>query len=401
MSILIENGQLFIEGRLVHANLVISGSKIEGITQQKVSCDDYIDATGKIVLPGIIDPHVHFREPGMTYKEDFLSGSRAAAAGGVTTIIDMPNTVPATTTVQLLGEKRELAKKSVVNYAFHFGAAKGNLNEIRAARNIASVKLFMNLSTGNLMVDDEAAKKQIFQNSKLVSVHAELEKVSEAIGLVIDTKNKLYLCHLSTASEISFLEDIPKNKVFAEVTPHHLFLSDADDKDNFTKMKPQLRKKEDQDALWKAIETGIIDTIGSDHAPHTIQEKKQKGITYGVPGVETSLPLMLNAVNKGRLSLKRLVEMCCENPARIFCIQNKGFIRKGFDADLVIIDMALEKQVQNQELFTKCLWSPFHCTTLTGWPVMTIVNGKVVFDNGKIYEHRATELVLGGKNGYS
>jgi dihydroorotase len=394
MSTFIENGQVFVDGKLVKANLVISDGKIHEITDERVTCERYFDASGKVILPGMIDSHVHFREPGLTHKEDFLTGSMAAAAGGVTTVIDMPNTLPPTISVALLEEKRELAKKSVVNYGFHFGSTVDNLEEIRRARNIASVKVYMNESTGSLAIADGQALRRIFANARRVSVHAEGEKAFEAIDIIKETKNKLYLCHLTTASEIGYLKKYLKGKVFAEVSPHHLFLTSENEKDGFTKMKPELKTKADQEALWRAVDQGLIDTVGSDHAPHTTGEKRQDKPPYGVPGVETTLPLLLNAVNEKRISLKRVVELCCENPARIFGILGKGFIKPGFDADLVVVDMGLTKEVKNEELFTKCKWSPFNGWKLMGWPAMTFVNGNVVFD-GKINDIKAREISLG------
>lgn len=395
MSLFLENGLVYMAGKLVKLNLVLDDGTIADITNDRVTCTNYFDASGKVVIPGMIDCHVHFREPGLTYKEDFLTGSRAAVAGGVTTVLDMPNTLPPTTTVELLEEKRELAKKSIVNYGFHFGAAMDNVEEIRKAKNIASAKIYLNESTGKLMIEDDEVLKGIFHAAKMVSVHAEEEKVLRAINLIKETKNRLYLCHLSTAKELSYLKKYLKGKVYAEVTPHHLFLTESDDKDGFTKMQPTLKTRADQEVLWKALNSGLIDTVASDHAPHTVEEKKQEKIAYGVPGVETTLPLLLNAVNENRITLERMVELCSQNPARIFGIYNKGFIRKGFDADLVIVDLNLVKEVRNAELFTKCGWSPFNGWKLKGWPVATIINGQLAYDNGNFLGPLAKEVHFG------
>ena len=390
MSVLLANADVFIDGKLQKKNIVIEDSKVKEITNNEVTVDRHIDLAGKIILPGIIDPHVHFREPGLEYKEDFFTGSCAAAAGGVATILDMPNTQPATTTLELLNQKRELAKKAIVNYGFHFAAARDNLEEIRKTKGVASIKVFMNVSTGNLMIEDDAVLRRIFETAKVLSVHAEAENVLKAIDMVKNTKNKLYLCHITTENELLTIKKNKNSRIYTEVTPHHLFLTSEDDKNGFFKMKPILKSKKDQDFLWKNINK--IDAIGSDHAPHTIEEKQKEDFPYGVPGVETSLALMLDAVNKKRVSLGKVVEMMCHNPAKIFNLRGKGFIKEGFDADLTVVDMNFEKEVRNENLFTKCKWSPFNGKILKGWPVMTVVGGNIVFDNGKINNIKAKEV---------
>lgn len=381
MSLLIKNCRILTD-KIIEKNILIENSKIAKITSEKPAADETLDAKNNIILPGLIDPHVHFREPGMTQKEDFLTGSRAAAAGGITTVLDMPNTKPPTITAQALEEKRELARRSVVNYGFHFGGT--DIAEIRKAKDFASVKLFMNISTGKLMVNDEIVKK-VMENSKITSVHAENENVKKAISF---NKNKLYLCHITTEKELSYI----KNNVFIEVTPHHLFLT-KEDENNFIKMKPCLKTKKDQLALWNAINS--ISTIGSDHAPHTIEEKGS-GEFFGVPGVETTLPLMLDAVNKNRLTLKRLVELMT-GAYKVFSIKNKGRIAINYDADLTIIDLKKEKRVKNDALFTKCRWSPFNQKILKGWPITTIINGNIVFNNDEVYNIKANGVEYNGR----
>ncbi|MDO8740293.1 MAG: dihydroorotase family protein [Candidatus Woesearchaeota archaeon] len=402
MSLFIANADVFTDGKLQKKNILVADGKIKGITDEKaITTSRFIDAAGKIILPGLIDSHVHFREPGLTHKEDFFTGSCAAAAGGVTTIIDMPNTIPPTTTIDLLTEKRELAKKSIVNYGFHFGSTVEDMNEIRKLKDsdAASVKVYMDATTGNLLINNDEALNFIFTNYKMITCHAEAENVLKAINLIKETKNKLYLCHISTENELNILKKNKiKNKVFVEVTPHHLFLSEEDDKNSFFKMKPTLKSKKDQEALWLAIEKNKVDTIGSDHATHTIEEKQKENFPHGVPGVETMLPLLFNAVLNKKLKMEKLVQLCCENPAKIFQIRNKGFIKEGYDADLVVVDPMLEKEVSNEDLFTKCKWSPFNGWKLKGWPVMTIVNGDVVFENGKINDIKANEISYIVKN---
>ena len=390
MSILIKNGKVFLNGGLVEKNILIIDNTIKQITSERVTVDKVINAMDKIILPGMIDAHVHFREPGYIHKEDFLSGSRAAAKGGVTTVLDMPNTNPPTASQQLLDEKRELAKKSIVNYGFHFGATKDNSDELRKMQNIASVKVFMDSSTGSMQIDDESILKKTFQNAKIISAHAEEKNVERAVDMILGSKNKLYLCHISLESELKMVKKSMKHKIFCEATPHHLFLS-QEDESKIVKMKPSLKSKQDQEALWKAIAENKIDTIASDHAPHLLSEK-ESGDVYGVPGVETTLPLMLDAVNKNRISLQKVIELCCHNPAKIFKIANKGYIAEEYDADIVIVDMNLEKEVKNEELFTKCGWSPFSGKVLKGCPVIAIVNGKIVYENGNVYDIKAREV---------
>lgn len=408
MDLAIKNAKLISDGKEVIKNIYINNGKIKKITEKNIKAEKSIDAKQNFVIPGIIDPHVHFREPGLTYKEDFYTGSMAAAAGGITTFFDMPNTVPPTLTYFDIEEKRFLAKKSLVNYGFYIGASKDNLAEIKKANygkeagcNVPGTKLFMNLSTGKMMIDDKDTIRQIFRNSRLVAVHAEGPKVDEAIQYAIKTGTRLYLCHISTADEIKIIKEyrneseFARKNVFVEVTPHHLFLTEKDFEEQgaFAKMIPGLKAKKDQSALWDAIADGTVDVIGTDHAPHTIEEKKAKeNQPSGVPGEETMLPLMLDAVNKGKLELKKLVELTSRNPARIFGIRNKGRIVEGCDADLTIIDMGLANEVRNEELKTKCRWSPFNGWRLKGWPVATIVGGKVVCNHGKIYKNTGKEI---------
>ncbi len=392
---LLKNCRIVQDGRLVRKNILID-SRIRKITGKEPSADEIIDMKGQIVLPGIIDPHVHFREPGLTHKEDFLSGSIAAAKGGITTVLDMPNTIPPTVTLKLLDEKRELAKKSIVNYGFHFGSSTYNLGQIKKARNVASVKVFMDESTGNMRISDEETILGIFKNSLITTVHAENRNVLKAIRLIKQTKNKLYLCHITTKDELGIIRKNKTKNIFAEATPHHLFLSfkEVDKLGALAKMKPMLKSRSDQAALWDGIKTGLIDTVGTDHAPHTLDEKKEAE-PYGVPGVETMLPLLLDAVNKKRITLERVTELTSRNPARIFRIKSKGAIKPGYDADLTAVDLQHSQKVRADNLLAKCGWSPFEGKTLKGWPSMTIVNGNIVFDNGNVFEIRGKEVSYG------
>jgi len=382
------------------------------------TADKILNANGNYVIPGLIDSHVHFRDPGMEYKEDFFTGSTAAAAGGITTVLDMPNNKPACTTAKLLEKKRQIAaKKSIVNYGFHFGATPDNLDELEEVDNIASLKVYMGSSTGDLLVDDDGALFEIFSKAKRCTLHAESEQlikhftekyrdykvsdvhcdirtnmvaaeaVARALTLAKYTSTKLIFAHTSTKDELGLLAG---SRAHVEVTPHHLFLNEKDMHrlDNFGKMNPPLRSKADVEALWNGIKVGAVHTIATDHAPHTVAEKQREywSAPAGVPGVETMLPLLLNEVNNGNLSLTKVVELTSINPARIYGIKNKGFIKEGFDADLTIIDMNLTKRVNNEELLTKCKWSPFHGWKLRGWPVTTIVGGFVAFHDGEANE---------------
>lgn len=391
-NLFIGNGMVYVNGKLVRKNILIENGKIAKITNAKIEADEKINADGLLVLPGSIDPHVHFREPGLTHKEDFRTGSYAAVAGGATCVLDMPNTKPPTLTKQLLKEKTELAKsKSVVNCGFHFGSSSENLAEIKKAKGIASVKIFMDATTGNMLIQDDNVITKIIGLSHLSAIHAEGRSVRKAINIAHSLGKKIYLCHISTESEMGYVKQNRKANVFVEVTPHHLFLTESE-QSKLIKMMPSLKNESDRRTLWDSLNDGTIDTIGSDHAPHTIEEK-EAGDVYGVPGVETRLPLMLDAVNKRRISLERVVETVCENPAKIFRIRHKGFIKEGYDADLMIIDMKLAKKVRNDKLFTKCGWSPFDGFKLRGWPVKTLVNGNVVFDNGEIYAENKGKVV--------
>ncbi len=393
MSLLVERGRVYIKGELINKNILIENGKIKKITSSKPMADEKINAKGMVVVPGFIDPHVHFRDPGLTHKEDFKTGSFAAVAGGVTCILDMPNTKPPTLTNELLKEKGEIASsKSAVNYGLHFGSSLDNIEEIREAKGVPSVKIFMNASTGNMLIEDGETVKRIIESARICSIHAENDNVRKAIEFAKSLKKKFYLCHITEERELDHVKGNGKENVFVEVTPHHLFLTE-NDQDNFVIMKPPLKSEKDRKALWEALGNGIIDTIGSDHAPHTIEEKRSSEV-FGVPGVETRVPLMMDAVNKGKITLERMVETMCENPAKIFKIKNKGFIEEGNDGDLTVIDMKLRKKVRNDGLFTKCGWSPFEGFELQGWPVITIVNGKVIFENGEVYSKKNGKEVV-------
>ena len=364
-----------------------------------------IDVEKKLIMPGVIDVHTHMREPGITYKEDFRTGSKACAKGGITTFYDMPNTVPATTDLENLLNKRELAgKKSIVNFGIHFGGSKNNnINEIKKVlekKEANTVKIFMNVTTGEMLIEDDEILKGIFENSELVLVHAENEMIDKAIELNQKYGKGLYVCHIPSEEELKKVIEAKKNNklnnekhpIFAEVTPHHLFLNEeiresSERNKMLLRMKPELRKKSDNEFLWKAINEGYIETIGTDHAPHLIEEKMEK-VTFGMPGVETSLALMLTAYNEGKIKLPVIQKLMCENPAEIMKIVRRGKLKEGYYADVIVVDTEKEWIADvDDTLESKCGWTPYENWKLKGKNIMTIVNGEIVYEKGKINEN--------------
>ena len=364
-----------------------------------------IDVEGKLVMPGVIDVHTHMREPGVTYKEDFATGSRACVKAGVTTFYDMPNTVPTTTTEENLLEKKKLAsEKSIVNFGVHFGGSKNdNVEEIKKVLKngeVNTVKIFMNVSTGEMLIEDDEILAKVFENSKLVLVHAENEMIDKAIELNKNYGSGLYVCHIPSAEEMKKVINAKKNSdvntkehpVYAEVTPHHLFLNteireSTERNKMLLRMKPELREKSDNEFLWEAINRGEVDTIGTDHAPHLISEKLEK-ITFGMPGVETSLALMINAYNESKISLEMIQKLMCENPAKIMKIEKRGKLQEGYFADVIVVDTKKEWIVGiDDTIESKCGWTPYENWKLKGKNIMTIVNGEIVYENGKINEN--------------
>ena len=403
MSLLIKNCRILIKDKVFIKNILIKNGKIAKITNKEPKFNKIIDAKNNFVLPGLIDCHVHFREPGSTHKEDFLTGSMAAAKGGVTTILDMPNTLPPTTTLQALEEKRKLAAKSIVNYGFNFGATSDNLADIKKAKNIAAVKLYMDYTTGDLKVDNYDAIRDAFKTSRITIIHAEDENVKNAVEVLVKNKikNKVHFAHISSEKELEYAKlnkDLRSSRrasqVTVEITPHHLFMNEKDLQSlgAFAEMKPRLKTEQDQKALWLGIKNGLVDVIASDHAPHLKEEKEKANYPFGVPGVETILPLLLDAFNNNKISLPQIIKLCCENPAKIFRIKNKGFLKESYDADLVIIDFDKRQAVRNEDLLTKCKWSPFEGKILKGWPVTTIVNGNVVYDDEEVFDIKGKEV---------
>ena len=406
------------DGKDVHGNkieLLILNDKIdkisEGFSEEEIKNIDenekleIIDLKGKTVMPGVIDVHTHMREPGITAKEDFATGSRACAKAGVTTFYDMPNTIPTTTTLEALRDKKKLASgKSIVNYGFHFGGSRNNnideIKKVLEAKEANTVKIFMNVTTGEMLIEDEDILKNVFKNSKLVLVHAENEMIDKAVEYNKNYGNGLYVCHIPSKEELKKVLEAKKNSelntekhpVYAEVTPHHLFLNEeiresTDRNKMLLRMKPELRTKKDNEFLWEALNNGEVDTIGTDHAPHLISEKLEK-ITFGMPGVETSLALMLNAYNEGKVKLEMIQKLMSENPARIMKISKRGKLEEGYYADVIAVDLDKEWIVGvDDTIESKCGWTPYENWKLKGKNVLTIVNGKVVYQTNKFNDN--------------
>ncbi|MFR8991183.1 MAG: dihydroorotase [Fusobacterium sp.] len=385
-KLVVENNQEIIRDILIEDGVI---TKIDENIQAEGH--DIVDAQSNYVLPGIIDVHTHMRDPGLTHKEDFTSGSRACARGGVTTFIDMPNTIPVTVTEKALMDKKAMmVGRSYVDYGFHFGGSKkDNSEEIKKVLDkVASTKIFLNMSTGDMLIEDEKVVENIFRESKIISVHAEEGMVEKAIEFCKKYDKELYLCHLSKASEIELLKQAKAEgvKVFGEVTPHHLFLNvddvNATERSKMLlRMKPELKERSDNEALWKALADGTLDSIGTDHAPHLIEEKLAK-LTYGVPSVENSLEMMLNGVKENRITFERLIEVMCKNPAKIFKIKNKGDIVVGYDGDLVIVDINDNSPIKDDKVITKANWTPFENCNKGGRVLTTILRGEIVYNKG-------------------
>lgn len=405
-------------------DIIIEGYKIQDI-KKALTFEDGIDGTGLIAIPGIIDPHVHFRVPGASHKEDWKTGSVAALSGGVTTVFDMPNTSPPLTTYDRLLEKRKLVcTDKKVNAYFWFGATSDNLDEIVAVSrepDIIGIKVFMGSTTGDLLVTNEKDLYKIFSicadNNLIAGVHAENERllrinrwllgrkpkltdhnyirdtevevfaVMKSLRLAKQTGCRLYLCHLSTPEAVEFAIEAKKSglPVFIEATPHHFTFDERNLSCTcgaYFKMNPPLRTPRQVARLCEYVCGGSIDTIGSDHAPHTHNEKQNieyDDIPSGVPGVETLLPILFNLVSEGKMSIEQLVRLTSGNAAKIFNLKSKGKIEKGYDADITLIDPKRKLILHNSAMKTKCGWTPYDKMMVEGTPVITIINGTVVW----------------------
>lgn len=340
-----------------------------------------------IKFPGLIDVHVHLREPGATQKEDFETGTKAAIAGGFTTVLDMPNNPIATVTPEALQQKMDLAKgKIYCDIGFHFGASSKSVQYFpEVAGKVFGLKVYMNQTTGDLLMTDDKILESVFSSwpkDKPLMVHAEGETLEKAIDLAKKFEKKLHVCHVSLKKEIGLIKKAKAEglSISCEVTCHHLFLTDADVErlGSYGMMKPPLESKEDQDALWQAIGDGTIDMIGSDHAPHTKEEKMGEKPAYGVPGLETTLPLLLTAVNDGRLTIDRLIELTYTNPRRIFGLPEQ-------EDTYIEVDLGESWEISNENLQTKCGWTPFEGMKVTGRVKKVVLRGQLAYDGRNIF----------------
>ncbi|UZQ54832.1 dihydroorotase [Trichothermofontia sichuanensis B231] len=415
-QILLPNGEFLQgdvqlqEGRIAQVAATIAPAEGERV----------IDAEGLTLLPGVIDPQVHFREPGLEHKEDLFTASCACAKGGVTSFLEMPNTRPLTTTQAALDDKLHRAsQKCLVNYGFFIGATRENLPDLRTAQPTPGIKIFMGSMHGPLLIDQEADLAPIFATGdRLIAVHAEnqgrieqrrqqfagitdpaihsqiqdnqaaLEATQLALKLSRKYRRRLHILHLSTAEEADLLRQEKPTWVTAEVTPQHLLLNTSAYATigTLAQMNPPLRSPHDNEVLWQALLDGVIDFIATDHAPHTLEEKAQPypNSPSGMPGVETSLPLLLTQAKQGRCTVAQVANWMSTAVARAYGIPNKGLITPGYDADLVLVDLVTKRPVLRSQLLTKCGWSPFEGWQLTGWPVVTIVGGQVVYERGQL-----------------
>lgn len=430
-SILIKNALLVNEGKRFEADVYIQNGRIEKIESQiDRKADQIIDASGLILLPGLIDDQVHFREPGLTHKADIWHESRAAVAGGTTSFMEMPNTNPQTLTQELLEDKYRIAsQKSVANYSFYMGASNDNLEEVLKTdkSRVCGVKVFMGSSTGNMLVDDEKTLENIFSKvPMLIATHCEDENTiqknlsafkekygeqinpemhplirnaeacylssSKAVALAKKHNTRLHILHISTGIETKLFENIPlkEKRITAEACVHHLWFSDKDykQKGNFIKWNPAVKTQEDRDQILQAVKEGYIDVIATDHAPHTLEEKSQSYLQApsGGPLVQHALQVLMDLVKEDKLSLEELVQKTAHNTAICFDVKERGFIREGYWADLVLIDPNKPFSVEKSNILSKCGWSPFEGHTFTSSIAHTIVSGNLVYSEEEILE---------------
>jgi dihydroorotase len=436
---LIKNAKIVTEGKIFEGDVLIQNDIISKIADSISAKPNVrvIDAEGDFLIPGVIDDQVHFREPGLTHKATIASESRAAVAGGITSFIEQPNTVPNAVTQELLEEKYAIAAKtSYANYSFMMGGTNDNLEEILKTnpKNVAGIKLFLGSSTGNMLVDNPQVIESIFSSTDmLIAVHCEDETTiknnlalykekfgdkipvnkhhlirsseacyissSNAIALAQKTGARLHVFHLSTAKEMElFTNKIPleQKKITAEVCIHHLWFTNEDyeTKGNFIKWNPAVKTAEDRDALWKALLDDRIDVIATDHAPHTLEEKSKSYLEApsGGPLVQHALVAMFEFYHQGKISIEKIVEKMCHNPAKIFNIEKRGFIKEGYFADLVLINPSKPWRVSKDNILYKCEWSPFEGTNFKSRITHTFVNGELVFHNAKV-----NDTILAGK----
>ena len=431
MNYLLKNGTIINEGRVFTSDILIKEDKIEkigGVLENNCGAVE-IDASGKLIIPGCIDDQVHFREPGLTHKGTIFSESRAAVAGGITSFMEMPNTVPNALTQELLEEKYAIASKSsIANFSFFMGASNDNLDEVLKTNptNVCGIKVFMGSSTGNMLVDNEKALEGLFsQVGMLIATHCEdentikanLEKAKTLYGEHIPIQehpiirseeacykssafavsmarkygSRLHVLHISTEKETHLFDNtipLEQKKITAEACIHHLWFTEKDynSKGNFIKWNPAVKKESDRLGIWKALLDNRIDVIATDHAPHTLQEKNQSyfNAPSGGPLVQHGLLAMLEKVKEGEISLEKIVDKMCHSPAILFRIKERGFIREGYKADLVVISQNKSPIVTKENCLYSCAWSPFEGIQFSHTIEKTFVNGNVVFQDGII-----------------
>jgi dihydroorotase len=438
MKTLIKNARIVNEGRIYTGAVLIDGEFIanvfagEEIPAGVAEGAKVLDATGQYLIPGVIDDQVHFREPGLTHKGEIATESRAAVAGGVTSYMEMPNTIPQTVTQELLEQKYlRAAEVSAANYSFYMGATNDNLAEVMKTdgSRVCGIKIFMGSSTGNMLVDNEAVLSEIFRNTNLlVATHCEDEptiirntaiyrekygdfvplsahpkirsaeacflSTAKAVGLATKFGTRLHVLHLSTAEEMKLFSSGPLDEkhITAEVCVHHLWFDEHDymAHGNRIKWNPAIKSASDKTALWNALLTNKIDVVATDHAPHTLQEKEHSYFKApsGGPLVQHSLTAMLEMSRKGMISVERVIEKMCHAPADLFRIDRRGYIREGYYADLVLVDPAQSWVVSTENILYKCGWSPFEGTEFSHRVSSTFVNGELVYDNGNIISEK-------------
>ncbi|ADB16342.1 dihydroorotase, multifunctional complex type [Pirellula staleyi DSM 6068] len=431
MKTLIRHAQVVFPTRCERANVLVENGKIAAIdAAEHTRADETIDAQGLHLIPGVIDDQVHFREPGLTHKEDLFTASRACAKGGVTSFLEMPNTKPTTTSVAALHEKLALAAtKSVVNYGFYIGATSTNVDELKQAKRTPGIKIFIGSSTGDLLVDEQAALERIFAETTLpICAHCEDETTvranaakfdsstsvadhsrvrtneaaliatRRAIDLAVRHKHRFHVLHVSTAAELPLIREA-RPYITAEACPHHWLFStdDYERLGTLVQMNPSIKSPEDAKAVWQGLLDGSLQVIATDHAPHTLEEKAKPypQSPSGLPAVENSLALLLDQASRGECTIEQIVSWMCDAPARVWDIASKGRIEAGYDADLVLVDMHKTDTIRNENQLTKCGWSPWHGKQITGWPVRTFVGGVEVFRDGKVRDEvRGSEIAF-------
>ena len=447
MNYYIKNATLVNEGQTFVASVFVSDGMIAKIVRDGELFDagsaQVIDASGKYLIPGVIDEHVHFREPGLTHKADIHSESRAAVAGGVTSFMDMPNTVPQTTTQELLQQKYDLAaEKSLANYSFYLGATNDNLAEVAKTdpKRVCGIKLFMGSSTGNMLVDQNEVLARLFRESPcLIAAHCEDEQTihentvcckdlaskgevvldasihpfvrtmeacykssAKAVDMAEKFGAKLHVLHISTKAELSLFRSdrlLKDKKITAETCPHYLWFDahDYEERSFAIKCNPAIKSHRDKEALLRALREGVIDTIGTDHAPHLLEEKMTDDYftsKSGFPSIQHSLELMAELIREGWLDWPLLVQLMCHNPAILYQIDRRGFLREGYHADLALVDLNHQRVISHESEFSRCGWTPYNGVEVHACVTHTFVNGNLMFENGVFHEENKGERLI-------